>query len=144
MWATLFFKHDFVPFSCLYILQQRILVLRRKNIKPWISNIEQGKHTNGETIAVKVLRYIPGVGDEQFEKEYLNLASLQHKNIVRLVGYCNETQREWRPFNKKMVLAEMTQRVLCFEYMRNGSLDKYLFGMIHGTLSILEGTPSVP
>jgi len=75
---------------------------------------------------VKVLHNIPGLDDEQFEKEYHNLASLQHENIVRLVGYCNETLRECLSFDGKMVFAEKTQRALCFEYMHNGSLDKYL------------------
>jgi serine/threonine protein kinase len=103
----------------------------KEKLKPWISDIEQGEHKNGETIAVKLLHYIPGLDDEQFKKEYLNLASLQHKNIVRLVGYCHETRREILPFDGKMVFAEMTKRALCFEYMENGSLDKYLSGMLH-------------
>ncbi|KAM0843782.1 hypothetical protein ACQ4PT_057481 [Festuca glaucescens] len=89
-------------------------------------SVYKGEHKNGETIAVKLLHYIPGLDDEQFEKEYLNLASLQHKNIVRLVGYCHETRREILPFDGKMVFAEMTKRALCFKYMENGSLDKYL------------------
>nr|XP_051206614.1 uncharacterized protein LOC127321657 isoform X2 [Lolium perenne] len=90
--------------------------------------VYRGEHKNGETIAVKVLHLHnnPGLYDEQFEKEYLNIASLQHKNIVRLVGYCHETRRECHPFDGKMVFAENTQRALCFEYMQNGSLKKYL------------------
>ncbi|KAK1668612.1 hypothetical protein QYE76_056771 [Lolium multiflorum] len=72
-------------------------------------SVYKGEHKNGETIAVKLLHYIPGLDDEQFKKEYLNLASLQHKNIVRLVGYCHETRREILPFDGKMVFAEMTR-----------------------------------
>ncbi|KAF7013031.1 hypothetical protein CFC21_027159 [Triticum aestivum] len=86
-------------------------------------NVYKGEHTTGEIIAVKVLHYIPGIDDEQFEKEYHNLATLRHKNIVRLLGYCHETRREFLPYNGKLVFAEMTQRALCFEYMQNGSLD---------------------
>ncbi|XP_051186594.1 protein NLP7 isoform X2 [Lolium perenne] len=88
--------------------------------------VYKGEHTNGELIAVKVLHPIPGLDDEQFEKEYHNLASLEHKNIVRLVGYCHETQREFLPHNGKVVLAELTQRALCFEFMQNGSLASFL------------------
>jgi serine/threonine protein kinase len=83
-----------------------------------MSDIDQGEHKNGETIAVKVLHLHnnPGLYDEQFEKEYLNIASLQHKNIVRLVGYCHETRRECHPFDGKMVFAENTQSALLRVY----------------------------
>ncbi|VAH40100.1 unnamed protein product [Triticum turgidum subsp. durum] len=90
-------------------------------------NVYKGQHTDGEWIAVKLLHnYIPGLEDEQFEKEYHNLANLQHNNIVRLVGYSHETRREFLPYNGDLVLADITQRALCFEYMQNGSLDKFL------------------
>ncbi|CAM0948143.1 unnamed protein product [Alopecurus aequalis] len=85
-----------------------------------------GMHEDGEKIAVKMLRPMLGLGDEQFEKEYHNLERLQHQNIVRLVGYCNETMRQYVPFEGKRVLSEVTHRALCFEYMQNGSLDNFL------------------
>lgn len=47
-----------------------------------------GVNKDGQKIAVKVLRDLENA-DEIFEKEYHNLQSLQHQNIVRLVGYCN-------------------------------------------------------
>lgn len=78
---------------------------------------------------MKLLHEMQGFDDEQFEKEYLNLAGLQHPNIVQLVGYCNETRREYVPYNGKTVLAEVTHRALCFEYMCNGSLDNCLSGI---------------
>jgi hypothetical protein len=92
--------------------------------------IEQGVHKNGETIAVKLLRSMPGLDDEQFEKEFRNLTSLQHKNIVGFIGFCHETQREFVLHNGKMVFADMTHMALCFEYMHNGSLDNHLSGII--------------
>lgn len=39
---------------------------------------------------------------------------LQHKNIVKLVGFC----------------AERTERILVYEYMQNGSLEDLMFGML--------------
>jgi serine/threonine protein kinase len=89
-------------------------------------------HKDGEKIAVKMLRPMLGIDNEQFEKEYHNLERLQHQNIVRLVGYCNETRREFVSFEGKRVLSEVTHRALCFEYMKNGSLDNFLSGMVHG------------
>lgn len=81
---------------------------------------------------MKVLKDVRSFDDEDFEKEYHNIASLCHKNIVRLVGYCNETSREYVQHNGKYVLAENTKRALCFEYMPNGSLDNFISG--HGAL----------
>nr|XP_051205690.1 probable LRR receptor-like serine/threonine-protein kinase At1g53430 [Lolium perenne] len=86
-----------------------------------------GEHKDGQKIAVKVLKDGIDLGDEQFEKEYHNLASLHHKNVVRLVGYCHETKKECMPYNGRMVFAEKTKRVLCFEYMHNGSLGNFIY-----------------
>ncbi|XP_044433165.1 protein PSK SIMULATOR 2 isoform X2 [Triticum aestivum] len=88
--------------------------------------VYKGEHKDGEKIAVKMLHDILGLDNEQFEKEYFNLADLDHKNIVRLVGYCYETRRECVPYDGRMVFADITKRALCFEYMRNGGLDKCL------------------
>ena len=85
--------------------------------------VYKGEHKDGEKIAVKMLHDILGLDNEQFEKEYFNLADLDHKNIVRLVGYCYETRRECVPYDGRMVFADITKRALCFEYMRNGGLD---------------------
>jgi hypothetical protein len=39
-----------------------------------------------------------------------------------------------------MVFAEKTKRVLCFEYMHNGSLGNFIYSMICGTLLVLGGS----
>jgi serine/threonine protein kinase len=93
-------------------------------------NFEQGVHKNGEAIAVKLLHSNPGFDDAQFEKEFRNVASLHHENIVRLVGFCHETRRVFVRHDAKMIFADSTRMALCFEYMNNGSLDKYLFGIL--------------
>ncbi|CAM0878879.1 unnamed protein product [Alopecurus aequalis] len=94
--------------------------------------VYKGVYDNGETIAVKLLYSKPGLDDEKFEKEFRNLTSLRHKNIVRLVGFCHETQREFVLHNGKMIFADAIHMALCFEYMHNGSLDKYLFDEYSG------------
>ncbi|CAD6207209.1 unnamed protein product [Miscanthus lutarioriparius] len=92
--------------------------------------VYKGVHKNGETIAVKLLHSMPGLDDKCFEEEFQNLSRLQHKNIVRLIGFCHETQREFVPHEGNMIFADSKRMALCFEYMHNGSLDKYIFGII--------------
>ncbi|XP_037475198.1 uncharacterized protein LOC119352722 isoform X2 [Triticum dicoccoides] len=89
-------------------------------------NVYKGEHKNGEMIAVKVLHSSLGLDNEQFAKEYENLAILQHKNIVRLVGYSHQTLGEFRHHEGRTILIETIQRALCFEYMQNGNLDGFL------------------
>ncbi|KAF8673294.1 hypothetical protein HU200_048850 [Digitaria exilis] len=88
--------------------------------------VYKGKLDNGAEIAIKKLHQMVGLDDEQFKKEFNNLMKVQHKNIVKLVGYCYEIQHKHIKVDKDYVFARMEQRALCFEYLRNGSLDKHL------------------
>ncbi|TVT98212.1 hypothetical protein EJB05_56491, partial [Eragrostis curvula] len=47
-----------------------------------------------------------------FENEIKYIPKLQHRNIVKLQGYCIQGK----------------ERILVYEYMRNKSLDKFIFG----------------
>ncbi|XBI97706.1 hypothetical protein VPH35_018029 [Triticum aestivum] len=87
-----------------------------------------GVDKNGVKIAVKVLHERTDLDDNkrQFETEFKNLESLQHQNIVRLVGYCYETRKTYVSHNEELVFANKIHRVLCFEYMPGKSLDKLL------------------
>ncbi|XP_062208996.1 cysteine-rich receptor-like protein kinase 41 [Phragmites australis] len=84
------------------------------------------RHTLLEEIATKVLHFRLGQDDEQFRNEFDNLMWLKHDNIVRLVGYCYETQHRHMQYEGRTVFAEETYRALCFEYMHNGSLQNHL------------------
>jgi serine/threonine protein kinase len=86
-------------------------------------------YDNGEEIAVKLLHNnMPGMDDGLFQKEYENLMRLNHHNVVRLVGYCYESHYHPFQYKGKTVFAEKIFRALCFEYMKNGSLQKHLSG----------------
>ncbi|XP_073354355.1 cysteine-rich receptor-like protein kinase 44 isoform X3 [Aegilops tauschii subsp. strangulata] len=85
-----------------------------------------GVDQDGQKIAVKRIYQMAGVDDGQFQNEFTNLARLKHRNIVRLVGYCNHIQEVPAMYEGKFVLAEKIHRALCLEYMSNGSLQKYI------------------
>jgi interleukin-1 receptor-associated kinase 1/coatomer subunit beta' len=50
--------------------------------------------------------------DDKFQHEFDNLMMLNHPNIVRLVGYCYETQRQHMDFQGRPVFVETTCRAL--------------------------------
>jgi serine/threonine protein kinase len=92
--------------------------------------------TDGQgIIAVKLLNNsIQGVDGKEFNTEFNNLTKLKHPNIVQLVGYCNEEYEVPIQHNGRTIMALTINRALCFEYMHNGSLEKHLYGTMHGSL----------
>ncbi|CAI5484997.1 unnamed protein product, partial [Closterium sp. Yama58-4] len=65
-----------------------------------------------EEVAVKVLKQLGVQADEEFHIELELLSRLDHKNLVRLHGFCSTA----------------TQRMLVYEYLPNGSLTDHLHG----------------
>jgi serine/threonine protein kinase len=66
---------------------------------------------------------------KQFKNEIDLLVKLKHPNIVRLIGYCYETQNVHMDYNGKFIFAEVTQSLLCLEFLPKGSLDRYISGI---------------
>lgn len=84
---------------------------------------------SGEIIAVK--RFEPSMAGSQtlFENEVDHLMRLKHPNIVRFRGYCHETQWIYTEYQGQKVFAEISEMLICFEYLPKGSLDRHLSGM---------------
>ncbi|XP_039038851.1 G-type lectin S-receptor-like serine/threonine-protein kinase At5g24080 [Hibiscus syriacus] len=75
--------------------------------------VYKGVFNNETTVAVKVLN---GTSDKRIEQQFMaevgTIGRVHHFNLVRLYGFC---------FDRNL-------RALVYEYMMNGSLDKFLFG----------------
>ncbi|KAK3145557.1 hypothetical protein QOZ80_3BG0254430 [Eleusine coracana subsp. coracana] len=94
--------------------------------------VYKGVIPNGEVVAVKRLQVdSPTNKDKQFMNEVRSLMDLKHRNMVKLIGYCYDVQKKLVESSGKYTLVEMGERLLCYEYLPRGSLDKYLCGESH-------------
>ena len=66
--------------------------------------------------------------ENEFWREIECLMRVKHKNVVRFLGYCDDRQGNIAWYEGKRVMADVHQRLLCFEYIPKGSLDKYIIG----------------
>jgi len=76
-----------------------------------IGTVYEGQLHNGMKIAVVLNRSLAKTAEKQFMAEVGTIGQTYHRNLVRLYGFCHDQ------FTNAHV----------YEYMENGSLDKYLF-----------------
>ncbi|XP_054808111.1 LEAF RUST 10 DISEASE-RESISTANCE LOCUS RECEPTOR-LIKE PROTEIN KINASE-like 2.2 [Prosopis cineraria] len=81
--------------------------------KGGFGSVFKGQLRSGRDVAVKILDKANTDGQE-FINEVSTLGRIHHVNVVQLIGYC----------------VERSKRALIYEFMQNGSLEKYIFSKL--------------
>lgn len=83
------------------------------------SDVYKGTLKNGNIIAVKKLALSSSRAKADFESEVKLISNVHHRNLIRLLGCSNKGP----------------ELLLVYEYMANGSLDRFLYGERRGALN---------
>uniref|UniRef100_A0A803L508 Protein kinase domain-containing protein n=2 Tax=Chenopodium quinoa TaxID=63459 RepID=A0A803L508_CHEQI len=75
-------------------------------------SVYKGKLNDGRVVAVKKLKFSKGDDGRDFINEVLSISRTNHVNVVTLLGFCFEGNN----------------RALVFEFLPNGSLEKFMHG----------------
>ncbi|WVZ73491.1 hypothetical protein U9M48_021791 [Paspalum notatum var. saurae] len=81
-------------------------------------SVYKGELPDGSLVAVKKIEGVGMQGKREFCTEIAVIGNIHHVNLVRLRGFCTEGQR----------------RLLVYEYMNRGSLDRSIFRPAGGAL----------
>ena len=82
-------------------------------------SVYKGKLRSGHLVAVKMMN-ISKANGQDFINEVATIGRIHHANVVQLIGFC----------------AEGSKRTLVYDFMPNGSLDKYIFPQQEDRISL--------
>ncbi|KAK9103848.1 hypothetical protein Sjap_021102 [Stephania japonica] len=103
--------HNLMPIRYSYSeIRQITKRFKNKLGQGGFGSVYKGKLQSGHFVAVKVLDKSKTNGQDLIN-EVATIGRIHHVNVVRLIGFC----------------VEGTKRALVYDFMPNGSLDKYIF-----------------
>ncbi|XP_022844096.1 LEAF RUST 10 DISEASE-RESISTANCE LOCUS RECEPTOR-LIKE PROTEIN KINASE-like 2.4 [Olea europaea var. sylvestris] len=113
-------QNNLMPISYSYSeIKKMTKSFREKIGEGGYGSVYKGKLRSGRDVAVKILGKNKSNGQD-FINEVTTTGRIHHVNIVRLVGYC----------------ADMSKCALLYDFMPNGSLEKYISCQQGGTHSL--------
>ncbi|XP_070012162.1 rust resistance kinase Lr10-like [Nicotiana sylvestris] len=111
-------EHNFMPIQYPYSnIRKMTRNFKEKVGQGGYGSVYKGKLRSGPDVAVKILTK-PKADGQDFINEVATIGRIHHVNVVQLIGYC----------------AERSKRALVYDFMPNGSLDKYITPREGGTL----------
>nr|XP_043618225.1 G-type lectin S-receptor-like serine/threonine-protein kinase At4g27290 [Erigeron canadensis] len=104
---------DDLPFFSLYEIAKATenFSINNKIGEGGFGLVYKGVLEGGREVAVKRLSESSKQGLDEFKNEIMCIAKLQHRNLVKILGYC----------------IHGNEMILVYEYMANKSLDSFLF-----------------
>ncbi|XP_073014805.1 probable LRR receptor-like serine/threonine-protein kinase At1g67720 isoform X1 [Primulina eburnea] len=91
-------------------IQEATASFSKKIGKGSFGPVYYGKMKDGKEVAVKIMADLSSHGTKQFVTEVALLSRIHHRNLVPLIGYCEEEN----------------QCMLVYEYMHNGTLRDHI------------------
>ena len=86
------------------------------------------------------------IDDVSFRREINSLLKINHQNVVRFLGFCSNTHHIsiQEAGSSAVDFVNVRERLLCLEYISNGSLDKHITGKVLLQLMQLFFLTSLP
>lgn len=97
------------------------------------STVYKGVLRNGEVV-VKRLMNTRTINEKLLYDCVNRMFGFNHKNIVRLLGYCDNTEKKVIKIqgSEERVYADIREIILCFEYMSDGALHNHITDELRG------------